>query len=343
MRPELTINTHIDDFKDYYWLKAELIEFCRMSNLPSGGRKSDLEKRIYRFLKDGEIIVSKRIVRKKSAINELDLNQKIGIDYKNDENRRAFFVNEIGKHFKFNVQFMEWMKLNPDKLYSDAVNEWKRIIKERKTGKKSEISSQFEYNQYTRDFFNANPDLGREEAIICWKYKKSIKGHNRYEDSDLKNYKMEIKKIENELNSKGVMVLATSSKDLVTARSVSTIYSNGSVYFQTDNRMEKYQQISQNHHVALTVGFLQMEGIAFDIGKWDDNPDLRDLYKSKHLDSYNKYKVLDSEIVIEVKLKKIKKWEYINKEPFEIVFELDKKQYTKTNYLKGNKTREVIL
>ena len=39
---------------------------------------------------------------------------------------------------------------------------------------------------YIRDFFEDNKDHSMSEAIICWKYKKSLPGHNRYERSDLR-------------------------------------------------------------------------------------------------------------------------------------------------------------
>lgn len=113
------------------------------------------------------------------------MDSKIPEGYKNDERHRAFFKSEIGEHFKFNVPFMNWMKVNSGKTYKEAISEWNRIISEKKDGKKTEISSQFQYNQYTRDFFNANPDAKRNDAIKCWKYKKSLPGHNKYEEEDL--------------------------------------------------------------------------------------------------------------------------------------------------------------
>lgn len=47
------------------------------------------------------------------------------------------------------------------------------------------IDRQFEYNTYIRDFFADNQDKSLEDAIKCWKYKKLLQGHNRYERSDL--------------------------------------------------------------------------------------------------------------------------------------------------------------
>lgn len=46
------------------------------------------------------------------------------------------------------------------------------------------------YNIYIRDFFTDNPGKNLEEAIRCWKYKKNLKGHNRYERSDLNALKV---------------------------------------------------------------------------------------------------------------------------------------------------------
>ena len=50
---------------------------------------------------------------------------------------------------------------------------------------KSTIDKQFEYNTYIRDFFEDNPGRTLDDAIRCWKYKKSLKGHNRYAREDL--------------------------------------------------------------------------------------------------------------------------------------------------------------
>lgn len=44
---------------------------------------------------------------------------------------------------------------------------------------------QFEYNIYIRDFFTDNQGKSLNDAIKCWKYKKQLQGHNRYERTDL--------------------------------------------------------------------------------------------------------------------------------------------------------------
>ena len=76
------------------------------------------------------------------------------------------------------------MKENAGKPSADAIKAYYQILEEKKKGK-TNIDRQFEYNTYIRAFFEDNQGKSLEEAIICWKHKKSLKGHNRYEKSDL--------------------------------------------------------------------------------------------------------------------------------------------------------------
>ncbi|MDR3075183.1 MAG: DUF6434 domain-containing protein, partial [Candidatus Methanoplasma sp.] len=100
------------------------------------------------------------------------------------EKHRAFFKSQIGDGFKYNVEFIQWLRDNPGKTYSDAVGQFHLILERRKNGR-TEIGRQFEYNTYIRDFFEDNKGMKLEDAIKCWKYKKSIFGYNRYERSDM--------------------------------------------------------------------------------------------------------------------------------------------------------------
>ncbi|MGL1893657.1 MAG: SAP domain-containing protein [Spirochaetaceae bacterium] len=186
MRPLLDTKIDPEEFLSFYWLKEELFTFCKMNSLPGSGSKDDITSRIYKYLKTGEVIKPVNHSKKISINNSpLNLDAIIPEGYKNDERHREFFKSEIGEHFKFNVTFMNWMKVNNGKTYKDAITEWNRIIADKKKGKKTEISSQFQYNQYTRDFFKNNANGKREDAIKCWKYKKALPGHNRYEECDM--------------------------------------------------------------------------------------------------------------------------------------------------------------
>lgn len=187
MRPELTTDIHLESFQNYYWLKAELVAFCQNNGLSSSGRKKELQERIAHYLGTGEKLAPKvKLSTNRSGENQpIMLNARIPENYKNDQRHRAFFKSLIGERYKFNVIFMNWMKSNSGKTYQDAVDEWLRIESEKKSGKKYKIGEQFEYNQYTRDFFKANPNQSRDNAIKSWKYKKSLAGSNKYDDTDL--------------------------------------------------------------------------------------------------------------------------------------------------------------
>ena len=183
-RPPLTANLTSEEFKEYYFLKEELKDFCRAEGLKVSGSKSDLEKRIIYYLDNGKPLDEANPTKVKSEISEdISLDAKIGENFKCSEDKREFFENEIGKGFKFKVTFQKWLKSNPNKTYKDAIDAYYEI---QGSKEKTKIDKQFQYNQYIRDFFEKNDNLTLNDAIKCWKYKKSLKGHNKYEDSDLK-------------------------------------------------------------------------------------------------------------------------------------------------------------
>lgn len=100
------------------------------------------------------------------------------------KNIEPFFKRKIGESFSFLVAFQRWLKENPGKTYKDAEEAYYKILEEKKKGRTT-IDRQFEYNTYIRDFFYDNQGKSLEDAIKCWKYKKGLKGHNRYEKTDL--------------------------------------------------------------------------------------------------------------------------------------------------------------
>lgn len=122
-RPVLDKNLDSKTFRDFYYLKEELVEFCRKNDLPVSGGKLEISDRIAYFLDTGKVMPAKTL--KKSIA-----------------------------------------------IISDIMEDTK-------------IDKQFEYNTYIRDFFADNKGKSLEEAIKCWKYKKQLQGHNRYERTDL--------------------------------------------------------------------------------------------------------------------------------------------------------------
>lgn len=189
------LNKDLDsaEFREYYFLKEELKEFCRNEGLKISGSKNQLEERIIYYLDTGKSLDETKPIQNKSnnqstsnkttTPEEIRLDSILGENFKCSEDKREFFVREIGKGFKFKVKFQKWLKSNPDKTYQDAINAYYDL---QNSKEKTEIDKQFQYNQYIRDFFKDNDDRTLNDAIKCWNYKKSLKGHKRYEKSDLK-------------------------------------------------------------------------------------------------------------------------------------------------------------
>ena len=106
----LNRKTSLSDFKAYYWLKNDLIVFCRENLIPSSGSEIEISNRIKQFLQTGKIINPKKAktTSKFDWKNENITNNTLITDnYQNTENVRNFFIQCIGSHFKFNIDFMK--------------------------------------------------------------------------------------------------------------------------------------------------------------------------------------------------------------------------------------------
>jgi hypothetical protein len=190
-RPNLDKNISVKDFNEFYWLKQELIDFCRSIGISTNGGKIEIADRIRHYLSTGN--VPKTGTNKFKSISKFNWDNEILTcetiitdNYKNGENVRSFFVREIGSHFAFNVIFMKWVKENVGKNLGDAITEWNRISDLKKDKNYvSEIDPQFEYNSYMRTFLNDNPELSSKDAMKYWKLKRSHRGTNEYDRKDL--------------------------------------------------------------------------------------------------------------------------------------------------------------
>lgn len=183
-RPILKKGLDSKTFKSFYYLKEELVAFCRENKLPVSGGKIELTERIAHYLDTGEVLHTSSTGKKTQRMTAINEDSKIEENIVCSEVHRAFFKEHIGKSFSFNVAFQKWLKANAGKTYKDAIVAYDTILKEKKQGKKN-IDRQFEYNTYVRDFFADNQGRSLQDAIVCWNYKKQLPGQHRYEKSDL--------------------------------------------------------------------------------------------------------------------------------------------------------------
>ena len=107
MSERLDLNEKLDGetFRSYYYLKKELVDFCRENNLPVSGGKVELTDRIAYFLDTGKVLETS--VKRKATIDVglITGNTRIESNIVCSEKHRAFFKEKIGKSFSFNVLF----------------------------------------------------------------------------------------------------------------------------------------------------------------------------------------------------------------------------------------------
>ena len=202
-RPDISSITTGEDFKKWYWLKEEVVNYCKAAKIPYSGSKFDIIDRIANVLDnkiDNKIPTdepsksdkitpksSKTILKMNWHTAHLTLDTVITDSYKNGQNVRRFFQEHCGEKFSFNIEFMAWMKKNEGKTLENAVNEWLRIAEQSKDKTfKSIIPEGNQYNKYMRDFFLDNPDKTIQEARHFWQLKRTLPlGLHKYERSDL--------------------------------------------------------------------------------------------------------------------------------------------------------------
>ena len=132
-------------------------------------------------------------------------------------------------------------------------------------------------------------------------------------------------------------ILSTSFIDKITSRSMSIINIGLDIYFQTNKKYTKYSQMTKNPNVSLCFGNVSIEGVSKEIGNWKDekNKEIMELYKSRHLSSYNRYGDLDGQVVFKVSPKKVSYWKYppaANADPYREILYIDKKMAERVEF-----------
>ena len=168
-RPEILSVETIDQFQDWYWLKVDLVKFCKANGLSSSGRKLELRERIVCFL-NGEKGCRTKRARPSSTFDwaneKLTLDTPITDSVTFGKNFRGFMQSIIGAKFVCHSDFMDWVKSNTGATLKEAAAAW-RLLEQRKSDPtfKRKIAPQNLLNQYMRDFFKDNPSGTRAQMM----------------------------------------------------------------------------------------------------------------------------------------------------------------------------------
>ncbi len=175
-RPVLDAQISPVDFRAFYWLKSELVMFCREHGLSPTGSKVALAERIELFLATGKVSrgESQRSRRSQTRTmpDQFTRETVIGPNWRCSQQLRAFFEKEIGPQFHFDGMMRDFIKRDGvGKPLQDAIEVWQQ----EQSGPKVEtqIAPQFEYNRHIREFFRQNPGKTLQDAIAAWNKKKT--------------------------------------------------------------------------------------------------------------------------------------------------------------------------
>jgi hypothetical protein len=174
-------------FDNGYWYATELKSFARSIGIPFTNRlrKDELEDRIKRFLKTGQINVTEK--RVSSSVKTKDVALGLSLDlavitYTNDKETKTFLETEAqrmvpglkrksGARYRLNrwreEQIIKGIKIT----YGDVVREYVRL---------NQIEGRFahipldRYINFLSDFLGSEKGSTRKQAIQAWKKLKTL-------------------------------------------------------------------------------------------------------------------------------------------------------------------------
>ncbi|MEL7120938.1 MAG: DUF6434 domain-containing protein [Bacteroidota bacterium] len=193
-KPDISEIVTAEEFKKWYWLKEELVAYCKLLELPHTGKKFDLRDRIIFALEnEGQLLKVSSTTKPKSRFNwakeKLTLNTVITDNVSFGPNFRNFMKDQIGNRFSCHGDFMAWVKSNTGKTLHDAVDQWIELENRKLDPNfKREIAAYNMMNQYVRDFLADNSEKKFKDALLVWKVKKNLPAENgvvKYDKRDL--------------------------------------------------------------------------------------------------------------------------------------------------------------
>ncbi len=195
-RVTLSKRTRPEDFRDFYWLKRELQDFCRAHGLATSGGKREIAARIEHFLRTGqrlravatrpaETAAARRV--NTTAAAELSMTTRAPAGFRCTQEARQFFERHLGKRFRFTVTLQDFIKAHPGVTFRKIADEWQRQDALRRAGAwQPAISPQFEYNQFTRDYHADPRNQGKthRDCLQAWNRVRARRGDHKYRAQD---------------------------------------------------------------------------------------------------------------------------------------------------------------
>lgn len=170
-RPDLTADLAPAEFLAWYWLKEEMVQFCRANGLPTAGSKPELESRIEAFLA-GQPLAKRTSPARPATKMPSTFRPEMRIEpgWRCNPALGAYFRSTLGNGFRFNKPMRDFIHTQCGKALLEAEHCYLASI--RPGAVRPPILRQLEYNQHLRDFYAAHPGATRKDAIEAWWQKR---------------------------------------------------------------------------------------------------------------------------------------------------------------------------
>ena len=167
-RPALNAQLSADEFRHWYWLKEELVVFCRLQGLSTSGLKREIEGRVAACLAEGRVPSRPRggevVARRTGKMPErFSMHSVIGEGWRCGPALGKFLRSELGDGFRFNAEVREFIHHGVGRPLGEVA-----AVYRESAGRRRAIPEQLEYNRHFREYFHANPGATREAAIAAW-------------------------------------------------------------------------------------------------------------------------------------------------------------------------------
>ena len=187
-RPPFHSITSAAEFDSWYWLKAELVDICQASELPTTGNKRQLRERIlYALEHDGAVMPEPASAKPISTFDwakaELTPETVITDNVSFGPNFRRFMQTQVSRKFSCTGEFMAWVRDNTGATLADAAAYWEALRARNKDPDSAagplphcfvrDIAEDNQYNRYTRAFLDDNPGLTPADARKYWLLKRA--------------------------------------------------------------------------------------------------------------------------------------------------------------------------
>jgi hypothetical protein len=159
------------EFLRWYWLKTELVAFCRESGIGTAGSKPELSARISAMLAGTrQPPAATRRVRGPMPARFTPAT-RIGAGWSCNPALGAFFREQCGRRFRFNKATRDFIHTQEGRPLSAAIACYRASVAE--GAPRQELAPQLEYNRHTRAYHEAHPGATREQVIAAWRERRS--------------------------------------------------------------------------------------------------------------------------------------------------------------------------